>query len=871
MSFPNLFTQKSILYLMLSFLPVSLFADTIPIVNWLHHKGPELTMPAFHETEDINGEAYTQKDLFNSNPVDLKDHFPRENDALFNENGNGGTWNRSTTDDNGFITLEKSGEHDYETAYLATYMKTSRWMKAEIDINSRQMLEVYLNGERLGSKTTTEAADEEPGTWNHEAELPAGKHLIMVRTLHIGEEESSWQVSGRVNLPSYVESSDVEIELNPLQGKNINHLLNGIKAGTASLSPDARYYAIRFSRNLPGTDKSENWLEIKQVDDGKLVQSFRHSSIQSFSWAPRGSIFSYRTMRDGKTTIWIHDLDEGRYHSLLEDMEDFSSYSWSPDGTFIVYSLKEEVSGEDDDLKRLLGMQDRLPGYRTRHFLYMADVKTGIKTRLTHGHLTTSLHDICPGNKKILFSQSRPDYQERPYSKQDVFVMDINSKEVDTILHDMRWSVSGQFSPDGKKILFTGGPSAFGGLGENIPGGMIANNYDTQAYIYDLETGITDPFTREFAPSVSRAIWNEYDNRIYLVAADEDFVHLFRYDRDKRNFSKVNTGEDVVSWIRMADNAPFAVFSGSGMSSPPKVSLMDLRNLNYTDLENPDKKNYRNVVFGSNREWNFKNSEGTEIKGRVYLPLDFDKTKKYPLIVYYYGGTSPVSRSFGGRYPFNMYAANGYVVYVLQPSGATGFGQEFSARHVNNWGETVADEIIMGTRLFHEDHPFVDPDRIGCMGASYGGFMTMLLQTRTDIFAAAISHAGISSISSYWGEGYWGYGYSAEASAGSFPWNNRELYVDRSPLFNADKIETPLLLLHGSSDTNVPPGESIQMYAALKMLGRPVELIKIEGEDHHIITYSKRIEWSDTKLAWFDKWLKGQQQWWEAMYPDKNY
>ena len=208
---------------------------------------------------------------------------------------------------------------------------------------------------------------------------------------------------------------------------------------------------------------------------------------------------------------------------------------------------------------------------------------------------------------------------------------------------------------------------------------------------------------------------------------------------------------------------------------------------------------------------------------------------------------------------------------MLQPSGATGFGQEFSAKHVNDWGITVADEIIQGTKKFLKDFSFIDATKVGCIGASYGGFMTMLLQTKTDIFAAAISHAGISSISSYWGEGYWGYSYSAEASAESFPWNNKELYIEQSPLFSADKINTPLLLLHGSVDTNVPPGESIQLYTALKLLGKPVELIMVEGENHHILTYNKRIEWNNTIFAWFDKWLKNQDQWWKELYPDKNF
>lgn len=175
----------------------------------------------------------------------------------------------------------------------------------------------------------------------------------------------------------------------------------------------------------------------------------------------------------------------------------------------------------------------------------------------------------------------------------------------------------------------------------------------------------------------------------------------------------------------------------------------------------------------------------------MYYPPGFDKNKKYPCIVNYYGGTSPITRNFGGRYPLNLYTAQGYIVYVLQPSGATGFGQEFSALHVNDWGTIVADEIIYGVNKFLAAHPFVDTTRLGCIGASYGGFMTMYLLTRTNIFSAAVSHAGISSISSYWGEGYWGYSYSAIASASSFPWNRKDIYVRQSPLFNADKIATP--------------------------------------------------------------------------------
>ena len=418
-------------------------------------------------------------------------------------------------------------------------------------------------------------------------------------------------------------------------------------------------------------------------------------------------------------------------------------------------------------------------------------------------------------------------------------------------------------------MLILGGPSTFGQIGIDIPNDTVPNEYDTQAYLFDLATQDIDPISREFDPAINQAIWSRTEKCIYFTTNDLSFRHLYRYDLTNKTFEFIECGVEVLGAFSIAAEIPVAVYTGSSATVPPQSFTIDLLSREYSLLHNPSQKDFAETKFGEVKPWTFMNKNGVTIEGRVYYPPDFNPNEKYPYIVYYYGGTYPVTRDFGGRYPKNLWAAQGYIVYVLQPSGATGFGQKFSAAHVNDWGFTVADEIIDGVKKFLEAHICVDSNRIGCIGASYGGFITMLLLTRTNIFAAAVSHAGISSISSYWGEGYCGYVYSAYAAANSFPWNRKDIFVNQSALFNADRISTPLLLLHGSDDTNVPPGESIQLFTALKLLGREVEYIQIEDQNHSILTYNKRILWTKTIMAWFDRWLKKESGWWDDLYPNR--
>jgi dipeptidyl aminopeptidase/acylaminoacyl peptidase len=599
----------------------------------------------------------------------------------------------------------------------------------------------------------------------------------------------------------------------------------------------------------------------------KNITALRDVSVRA-DWLPSTDRLCCQVKKDDASDIYVYDLQSGNETLVASRLKPSGRITWSPDESYFIFSRTEEAA-KTGELKRVFDNDDRIPGTRNRSYLCCYDLKTKLVRQLTAGNESASLHDIKPDGTKILFSISRTDYTEVPFSKQDLFEMNIRTLQPDTIWKDKLYGGYCQYSPDGTQLLVTGGPETFGMTGVKVSGGRIPNSYDTQLYLYDLKEKQSTALTRDFDPAVNRAYWSK-DGSVYLTAVERDYVNLYRLDMKKRSFTKIDVPVEVIGSVDYATGKPLAVYDGSSISTPQKLYVLDLKTGKSTLLMYPKEQQMNEVEFGSSEEWNFVNGSGTTIYGRIYYPVGYDPQKKYPVIVNYYGGTTPTDRSFGGRYPKNIWAANGYIVYVVQPSGSTGFGQDFSALHVNGWGRDAIDDIIEGTRLFLKAHPSADVENVGCIGASYGGFTTMMLQTRTDIFRTAIAHAGISDITSYWGEGYWGYSYNTGAAKESYPWNRRDIYVDNSPLFNADKFNNSILLLHGTSDTNVPVGESLQFYAALKILGKDVEMVLINGENHHILDYKKRIEWHNTIMACFDKKLKNQSEHWNEMYPEKN-
>ncbi|MCP4154095.1 MAG: S9 family peptidase [bacterium] len=742
--------------------------------------------------------------------------------------------------------------------YLATYLQPSRWLQANLVVDNKDiLLSAYLDGIQRAVNTSS-------GKLSVPLFLPHEKHLVILKiildkgkkiNLNIGLEYSNTFAKEKIN-----------VSLAPHHPVNPANILNSVVVEGVLLSPDGKRVALLIMQTPQSTQKIESWVDILNTSTGKTIHSTRNfGKINNLDWLKDSRHISYTVTKDRKTSIIKYNTDSHKQKFIQKGINDFAAYWWAPDNSFYIYAVYHSPKSSKI-YKHVKDLDDR--SYIAGKYSYHIHFINGVTHKICDKEHDIGLVEISPDSKKALLIKSIPDYKNRPYSKSCIYLLDIQKNSVEKLLQSNQGNTF-SWAPDSKRLLILGGPSAFNGSGRSPALGKdtIPNDLDTQAYIYDLNTKKVDAISKSFKPSIESAFWNS-SKYIYFRVTDESFVRIYKYSLYKKKYTRMKTGVDVVSKaLHFAKHRDVAVYWGAGATTPHKLYKLNLKTNKSSLLKDYNRDSFRFVTMGKCKDLDYKTSKGRTVKGRLYFPPDFDAKKKYPCIVNFYGGTSPVGRDFAGRYPKNWYAANGYIVYVLQPTGAYGFGQEASAVHVNDWGTVTSEEIIAATKELLKTHTYIDAQRVGAIGGSYGGFLTQYLATKTSVFAAYISHAGISSISSYWGIGDWGVAYNAQAAAGSFPWNRKDLYVGHSPLYLADRITNPLLLLHGDIDNNVPPGESYQMFAALKLLGKDVSLITFTGQRHWVMQYKKRLRWMRTIIAWWDKHLKNQPQHWQRLYP----
>lgn len=827
---------------------ISASAETIE-VKTLKYAGPyAVAQPWMADSVNIKGEAFDLKQLLDS-PLSF---------TLLNKGKE--------------VTAAQLLADKQDALHLASFcVSNTQRTKATIAVEGLEQYRLFVDGEQVevnGDKAETI--------------LTPSQHTVVIKYLtrkNASADKKSIKLTVTAANGAPLSVGDATVK----RAYNIYDVICAPNYPSVSISPNGKFIVVRKTWvDRKGNNHSIN--ELRNSQTNRLMATFE----ESVKWMPSSNKL-YFTQKASDSSIAGEEKQDGTLqlitiNPLTMEREVLAShlpegwFQFTPDEKTLIYTLTTEGRKKDPQVYDVKEPEDRQPGWRERSNLAKYDFASGILQPLTFGYHNIYLMDISADSRYLLIGKEEERLTKRPTTLTSFYRLDLGSMnassattpKVETLIEKGEFLNSAQFSPDGKSILVSASPEAFNGIGKNVEEGQTPSMVDTQLYLMTLSDKKVRPLTKDFNPNVQSVDWSKADGNIYFTAEDKDCVHLFQLNPKSGKFTLLKTPEEYIKSFSLASSAAEMAFSGQSASNADRLYKMNTKALKSQLVDDLSARELKDVELGECKAWNFVNSRGDTLCCRYYLPPHFDAAKKYPMIVNYYGGCSPTSRMFQSRYPHHVYAAMGYVVLVVNPSGATGFGQKFSARHVDTAGEGVAEDIISSTQAFCDEHAFVNLKKIGCIGASYGGFMTQYLQTKTDLFAAAISHAGISDHTSYWGEGYWGYSYSEVSMANEYPWTNKHLFVDQSPLYNADKIHTPLLFVHGTADNNVPVGESIQLYTALKLLGRPTAMVLVDGQDHHIIDYEKRLKWQNTIFAWFAKWLQDDASWWTEMYGDEK-
>ena len=819
---------------------ISASAETIE-VKTLKYAGPyAVAQPWMADSVNIKGEAFDLKQLLDS-PLSF---------TLLNKGKE--------------VTAAQLLADKQDALHLASFcVSNTQRTKATIAVEGLEQYRLFVDGEQVavnGDKAETI--------------LTPSQHTVVIKYL-TRKNASSDKKSIKLTVTA---ANGAPLSVGDAAAKrayNINDVICAPNYPSVSISPNGKFIVVRKTWvDRKGNNHSIS--ELRNSQTNRVMATFE----ESVKWMPSSNKL-YFTQKASDSSIAGEEKQDGTLqlitiNPLTMEREVLAAnipdgwFQFTPDEKTLIYTLYTEGRKKDAQVYDVKEPDDRQPGWRSRSYLAKFDLASGVLQPLTFGYHNVYFNDISADSRYLLIGKSEERLTKRPTTLNSYYRLNLNDMSVETLIEKGEFLNSAQFSPDGKSILVSASPEAFNGIGKNVEEGQTPSMIDTQLYLMTLSDKKVRPLTRDFNPNVLSTEWSKADGNIYFTAEDKDCVHLFQLNPKSGKFTLLKTPEEYIKSFSIASSAAEMAFSGQSASNADRLYKMNTKALKSQLVDDLSARELKDVELGECKAWNFVNSRGDTLCCRYYLPPHFDAAKKYPMIVNYYGGCSPTSRMFQSRYPHHVYAAMGYVVLVVNPSGATGFGQKFSARHVNTAGEGVAEDIISSTQAFCDEHAFVNRKKIGCIGASYGGFMTQYLQTKTDLFAAAISHAGISDHTSYWGEGYWGYSYSEVSMANEYPWTNKHLFVDQSPLYNADKIHTPLLFVHGTADNNVPVGESIQLYTALKLLGRPTAMVLVDGQDHHIIDYEKRLKWQNTIFAWFAKWLQDDASWWTEMYGDEK-
>ncbi|MDD6209321.1 MAG: S9 family peptidase [Bacteroidales bacterium] len=748
----------------------------------------------------------------------------------------------------------------YELQQYTFDLTPSVFTPCSLEITATDPLQVFIDEKLESYKNTRDTSLEQAQPLS--VEIKAEPRTYTVRIKRLAKADTTETPAMRIRFLAE-DSCEIKLSSGDKRMLKLQDFMEYNRLSDLSISPSGKWYYIQTRQIFSDGTALTTW-QVNDIEKNKTFCS--GNGNETFRWIPRSDLLYSMIKLPGANRCMRTLSPQTQQQDIVAENLPEGDIYFSPTGKEFFILQKNTHISNSSPLKRVTSPGEKAEAIPGAANLYLYNLQTKLCEQLTFGNQPIQPMDASADGRYLLFKTEKEKLTQVPFYFSSFFRIDLKTRQIDTLLTDQPYLQKAIFSPSGKDIAVLGSPDAFGNIGKQIPYAEPSNDYDIQLYLFNIDNKKVTPVTKEFDPSVKDIEWIK-ENEIFITTNTRDREELYSYNIRTKQFRHIPLNESIITSINFNTDGVCAIYSGESAGNATRVYELDMRKGHSKLIDDLSAKRLEGIELGETKPFDFTDKDGDTIPGTLYFPSDFNPNKRYPLIVYYYGGVLPTAQRFDTRYPPALFAAMGYVVYTLNPTGSIGYGQEYSAKHQNDWGKNVTGQIIEGVETLIRKYPYIDRKRIGCLGASFGGFITQALLTQTDLFKAAIAHAGISNIASYWGGGTWGYQYGLTANRNSYPWNDSTLFVSQSPLFHADKIHTPLLLLHGTSDNNVPPEESRQLFTALKLLGREVELIEVENEGHAITNHSKRIKWYNTIFAWFEKYLKDNPAWWNELYP----
>jgi dipeptidyl aminopeptidase/acylaminoacyl peptidase len=652
----------------------------------------------------------------------------------------------------------------------------------------------------------------------------------------------------------------------------VNELLKVHRVSDPQVSPDGRTIAFTITDPDVAANKPRTQIYLVPMEGGEpRALTSGDQSSESPRWSPDGKRLAYIS----DSQVWTIDVASGEKKKVTNVATGADAPVWSPDGKWIAFTsdVYPECTNDDCNRKRAQAadeskvkakMADRLlfRHWKTwkegkRSHIFVVSIDGGAARDLTPGDWDAPPFSLggppeyafSPDSKELAFTRNT-DKDEAISTNNDLFTVAVTGGEARRITGDNRGADSTPvYSPDGRYIAYRSQPRA----------GFEADRW--QLMLFDRQTNKSRSLSEPFDLQVESIAFSPDSKKIYLTAGERGLQPVYTVAVGGGNITKL-IADGFNDDVKITADGKWLVFTRNSASSPTEIYRAASDGTGVTAVTKINDAFIAGFGLKPAEEVTWEGAEGAKVGGWIIKPPDFNASRKWPLLVLIHGGPQGAwNNNWGYRWNPEVFASAGYVVFMPNPRGSTGYGQKFTDEISGDWGGRVFTDLMNGVAQVIS-LGYVDKERIGAAGGSYGGYMVNWIEGHNNDprfqFKALVSHAGVYNLTSMYGatEELW----FAEWEFKGTPWDNPEVYTRWSPHMFVKEFKTPMLVIHGELDYRVPVGEGLQLFTALQRRGVPSKLLYFPDEGHWILKPQNSQLWYTTVLNWFDAYLKPKEQ-----------